>query len=231
MAGKHRSPNYPSVGLPEAINLVRGLWAKEKRTAVPPEVAVKALGYNSLSGPARVKLATLKKYGLIEDEANGVRVSGLALEFLQHPEGSAEFRAAAQKAAFGPELFSQLVGSYRDASNDALHRELVYKRGFSEQAASQVIKAFRDTLSLLDSSGEPESSGPEADALEPAQPGAFTTDRGKSGPGGVLLLKVPFGSTSLNVRIEVPGEILKKSHVARVRKYLELAEADLPEEG
>jgi hypothetical protein len=55
-SAKERSPNYPSIGLPSAIDLARKLWNAEKRTAVPPEIAARALGYNSLSGASRAAL-------------------------------------------------------------------------------------------------------------------------------------------------------------------------------
>lgn len=43
----------------------------------------------------------------------------------------------------------------------------------------------------------------------------------------VLWLQVPFRGTVLSVRIEARGQSLSKEHIARVRKYLELAEDDL----
>lgn len=50
---------------------------------------------------------------------------------------------------------------------------------------------------------------------------------------GVLSLSVPYRGVSLSVRVEVSGQSLTRDHVAKVRKYLELAEEDLdvPEKG
>ncbi len=61
-----RSPNYPAIGLDEAIKAVEVVWSKEKRTAVPIEVLGKAMGYKSVSGPVRTKTAALRKFGLLE---------------------------------------------------------------------------------------------------------------------------------------------------------------------
>lgn len=43
----------------------------------------------------------------------------------------------------------------------------------------------------------------------------------------VLSLKVPYGAGALTVEIRVSGERLKRAHIERIRKYLELAEDDL----
>jgi hypothetical protein len=45
---------------------------------------------------------------------------------------------------------------------------------------------------------------------------------------GVLSLEVPYGTGALAVEIRVSGEPLKRAHIERIRKYLELAESDLP---
>lgn len=51
---------------------------------------------------------------------------------------------------------------------------------------------------------------------------------GSAGGGqGILWLQVPFKGSTLTVRIDAGGETLTKEHVARVRKYLALAELDL----
>ena len=42
-----------------------------------------------------------------------------------------------------------------------------------------------------------------------------------------LYIAVPCGETQLSVRIDVAGERLNKTHLARVRKYLELTEDEL----
>jgi hypothetical protein len=145
--GKMRSPNYPAVGLSEAIQRVRSLWAKEKRTAVPMEVAATAIGYGGVSGPSRTAVAALKKYGLVDTDARNVSVSALALRIL-HPSGPEDALTATREAALKPELFGQLYESHRNASDDALRSFLINRLGFSEVGAKQLIKAFRDTISL-----------------------------------------------------------------------------------
>ena len=49
--------------------------------------------------------------------------------------------------------------------------------------------------------------------------------------GSVLALEVPFPNADLRVRVELRGgDRLTEKHLARVRRYLELAQEDLVEE-
>jgi hypothetical protein len=144
---KMRSPNYPAVSLGEAIQRVKALWSKEKRTAVPADVAAKAIGYSGLSGPSRSTLGALKKYGLVDSDDRTVCVSDLALCIL-HPANDGEQLQATQQSALLPELFASLHAAYAQASDDALRSYLITKLDFSESGARQVIKTFRETISL-----------------------------------------------------------------------------------
>ena len=56
---KHRSPNYPAIGLKAAIDLVRDLYNNAKRSTVDEAVAVKAMGYKGLNGTTRGHVSAL----------------------------------------------------------------------------------------------------------------------------------------------------------------------------
>jgi hypothetical protein len=142
-----RSPNYPAVSLRESCQRARLLWVREKRTPVPSDVAAKAIGYAGISGPSRTVMAAMKKYGLVDSDDKMVRVSDLALRILHPADEDAEIKAL-QEAALKPELFAELYSTHRDASDDALRSYLITRLEFSEAGARQLIKAFRDTISL-----------------------------------------------------------------------------------
>lgn len=144
---KMRSPNYPAMGLSDALQRVRALWAKEKRTPVSPAVAAEAIGYRGLSGPSRTALASMKKYGLVDNDDRSIRVSDLALSIM-HPSDAETGLAAVQQAALNPELFRQMFEKLRDASDGALKSYLITKLEFSEVGARQLIRAYRDTLAV-----------------------------------------------------------------------------------
>ena len=142
---KMRSPNYPSISLRESYQRVKLLWQKERKTAVPADVAAKAIGYSGISGPSRTALSAMKKFGLVDSDDRTVRVSELALRII-HPANETEATKALQQAALKPELFQQIYTSMQEASDDAVRSFLITKLDFSEAGASQFIKAYRDTM-------------------------------------------------------------------------------------
>jgi len=152
---KMRSPNYPSLSLRESYQRVKLLWQKERKTAVPADVAAKAIGYSGISGPSRTALSAMKKFGLVDSDDKTVRVSELALRII-HPANDTEETKAMQQAALKPELFQQMYLTMQDASDDAMRSFLITKLDFSEAGANQFIKAYRDTMEVA-KLGEPDS--------------------------------------------------------------------------
>jgi hypothetical protein len=146
--GKQRSPNYPATGLTEAIDLARRLWKIEQRTSVSPDVIAKAWGYKSLSGPVRTKVSAMKKYGLLEQTTDGMRLSQRAVQIVNYKADTQEYQEAMQAAAKEPELFQELYKTHQNASDDALRAYLVTKKAFSDPGARQLIKAFRETMAV-----------------------------------------------------------------------------------
>jgi hypothetical protein len=226
---KHRSPNYPAVGLGEGIRLVRALYDKAKRTSVPETVAATAMGYKGLTGTTRGHLSALRKYGLIEDEpTGGVRVSELGMRILMNPEGSQDRQAAVAEAAGKPEIFREIAQSHGEAADDVLRPYLVLKRGFSEVGAEQFIRSFRDTLALagrLESGYDP---GMANDSTTPtptpvANPFSFT---GAAKPQ-VRFFSWPLdNNTTAEVRI-ISTDPVSRDHLDALTDYLEVAKKRL----
>lgn len=142
---------------------------------------------------------------------------------------------AIAQAALEPTLFAELHGTHLDASDNAIRAHLLTKKGFAEDGARKAAKAFRDTVALVlgDPSGyTPTTAEEKPQATSGMESGQNIGSGGRTAEGsGVLSLKVPYGAGALNVEIRVTGERLKPSHIAKVRRYLELAEADLTEGG
>lgn len=161
-----RSPNYPAVGLGEAINMVQLLWDREKRSYAPVMVIVQAWGYSGLNGVARTKIAAVKRYGLLEENEGGdLRLSDLAMNILHNSQDSEVRLSALRQAALTPDLFRELQQTYPQASDDTLRSYLITRKGFSDTGADSCIEAFRDTqqtakLEALDTevSGQPAAS-------------------------------------------------------------------------
>jgi hypothetical protein len=238
---KQRSPNYPSFGLSDAVDAVKLIHEKEKRTAVPAAVVAKALGYNSLSGPARVKIAALKKYGLLEgDDRSGLKVSELTLHILFPASGEAE-NEAKREAALKPELFQDLYASFREGSDEAIRSHLITKLGFAPAGAKQALAAFRDTLSFsgIDNSSYNASSmsdKQQAANSNSSRPSASGFDfsgffRGPAGANGTANAWTWTLSIPRNVKAElrIAGEVTK-ADIGRLKKQIEFLETSFDEE-
>jgi hypothetical protein len=151
---KHRSPNYPAIGLSEAIDLVGKFFKAANRATVDPATAVQAMGYQVLTGATRAYLSALRKYGLLDNLPNGVRVSELAVRILHNPEGSEDRQAAINEAALKPDIFREIARMHAETSDEVLKGQLLMRKPpFSPSGADQFIRAFRDTMSLAKLNG------------------------------------------------------------------------------
>jgi len=229
MAGKMRSPNYPALTLPQALEVAGKLWNAEKRTPVGHEAAALALGFKSLSGPARVAIGALRQYGLIVKAEKGqIRLSDLAMAALHgNPD---EKQAALRQAAVNPSLFKELARNYSQASETAISSYLITKKAFTDDGARKAAKAFWVALKLAksDASGyTPDDSRKEPENMQGIETGQNIKNNGSGSEAGALSLNVPFAKGSLTVQVRIVGDKLRPAHIARIRKYLELAEADL----
>ncbi|MGH9385439.1 MAG: hypothetical protein ACRD2N_14250 [Vicinamibacterales bacterium] len=235
MAGKMRSPNYPAIGLGQAVLAAKKLWDKERRTPISHETAAKALGYGSLSGPARVAIAALRQYGLVDKpDAGHVRLSDRAVRIAHGTP--VEQEQALSEAAGAPRLFRELWTTHKDGSDDAIRSYLITKKEFSDEGAHKALKSWRDTLKLAKPTASgytPSEDGTEDEEMESTETSSPTQNASKqAGMGsrqpeaGVFLLTVPFANGNISVQVRVTGDAMRPSHLARVRKYLELAESD-----
>jgi hypothetical protein len=229
---KMRSPNYPAVGLSQAIAAAGKLWKEEKRTAVAQNVAAKALGYKGLNGPARMVLSAMKKYGLLDGRGNAVKLSDQAITIL-HSEPDSEQRAEAlRKAALRPDLFRELYQSHREASDTALTSCLMVQKSFSDAGARQCITAFRDTLAVanLKASGYSPDAGTEPDEMEREETHDPGTLGGRKLPTAAgerewQRLVLPDGRT---VRLLLSGPEPTQREMGWLIKYLTLTKGVLP---
>ena len=67
MAKRERSPNYPYLGLSEAIDHTQKLLERQKRALVSPDVAINSWGFKKPSGSSGRYLGALRQYGLLDD--------------------------------------------------------------------------------------------------------------------------------------------------------------------
>lgn len=145
-----RSPNYPIFGIKTAIERLEEFYKIEKKATVPRDIAVKAWGYTTTSGPALQTVATLIQYGLL-DRIGGknVKISEQGLDII-YPQSETDKNKAIQQSAQNPAIFKELLKHYAEniPSDDTLKAYLVRREptSYIEKAAKILIKSFRETL-------------------------------------------------------------------------------------
>ncbi|MBC7783002.1 MAG: hypothetical protein H7144_04110 [Burkholderiales bacterium] len=174
---RSRSPGYPSFSLQEAIRRAAALYKHDKRNPVPVAIAAEHWGYSPSSSAVMLSVATLKKFGLLEEVGGGgsrlVKLTDLSLHILLGTEGSSEYRKALQDAALRPQVHAELWEQYgTELPSDAnLKRTLVIEKSFNDAAASDLIREYRDTILFADMASSDNMSG---NATEETQKEAST---------------------------------------------------------
>ena len=172
---RSRSPNYPQIGLKEAVQRVSGVYKRDYQASLTRDLAAERLGYSGLNGKSLAVLAALGKFGLLEGRGEETRVSDLAVRILAFSPGSAERRAALADAANRPELFVELDQRFaRGQASDGAIRAWLITRGFIPPAAEAAVRAYRETKQMLEAEAEAApaavpSPEPSEVAAEPAK--------------------------------------------------------------
>lgn len=146
---RHRSPNYPTVGLKEAIERTKKFYDTDGKAGASPEMAAKHIGYSTAHGEAYSVLSALKKFGLVEDKAGRVVPTARAVEILNLPANDPRRLEAIRKAALAPPIYSEMLKDYRDTglpADDTLEGELIAYKGFNPNAVKLFLGAFKETL-------------------------------------------------------------------------------------
>lgn len=187
---RQRSPSYPGIGLEAALERARSLYGEEGRNAAPNEAILQHWGYAPRSGPGLVTIAALKRFGLLASEGVGKsRLSNLALSvILDEREVSPERDEAIKQAALMPRIHKELWDKYEGQlpSDATLRHFLRLEKGFTDSAADELIRQFRETVSFAqltpgDSLSEDESDSEEGEGEFPLVTELLTSQ--KSGPG------------------------------------------------
>lgn len=151
-----RSPAYPSFSIDKALEQVGKLHAKDGAYVVPLKSAMDAWGYSDKSSGGRQSLATIKYFGLIDITGEGddrkVKVSELARKILlDRREDETEKKLLIREAAMTPAAHQTLLAQYPSglASDGTVHHFLVMEKGFSTDAASDLIAEFKRSAAYV----------------------------------------------------------------------------------
>lgn len=148
MEKRLRSPNYPALSLPEAVEKITAIYSKLHHHAGPRDVMARAMGFSTLNGASATAISALHKYGLLEKDGEDNKVSERALRIL-HPHSLLERSEAIREAATAPVLFQELAERFPGRTpNDDLLRNYLVRKGFAPAALSAVIAAYRETSEM-----------------------------------------------------------------------------------
>jgi hypothetical protein len=159
---RSRSPNYPIIGLPEAIERAKQLHAETGRHAALRSAVVGAWGISPKSSAGSQTIGALRSFGLLETEGRGEsakhRLTRDALMIVHDPEASNRRKDAIQACALRPEAHQIIREQYgADLPADGVLRSfLIVDCNYTEQAAEALIAEYRDTMAFagLDAGGD-----------------------------------------------------------------------------
>jgi hypothetical protein len=146
---RHRSPNFPTVGLSEAVDRTKRFVKDNGKAAAMPAVAAKLIGFASAHGQAYSVLSALKKFGLLEEKDGRVAPTQRAMEIVSLPEADPRRLKAIKEAAVAPSIYAELIEQFRDTNlpnDDTLAGELIAYKGFNPNSVKEFLKAFRETM-------------------------------------------------------------------------------------
>lgn len=146
---KHRSPNYPYIGLEKALERAFQIYEKAKFNFVPLAFVHQLWGYKEAVGNQVV--AALKSFGLAEvkgeKESRQVRISELGQKILRnHPQRDLLLKEAALKPDLHEEIWGMYAGDLPD--NSVIRTYLVWERKFNEDSVDSFIAQFRATIAF-----------------------------------------------------------------------------------
>ena len=105
---RYRNPNFPGIDLLEAVKALKLIYSQQAEQTFSAADAARSWGYKGQSGPAGVKFAALRQYGLVDRQPGGTyKLSELGLKLVSEPlpiDGIQAIRESALK----PDLFKDL---------------------------------------------------------------------------------------------------------------------------
>lgn len=224
-----RSPNYPNISLPAALERIRKIHAVEGTNDIARESFVQILGYSGLSGPSAKLLSSLGKYGLTTKVGAGeVKISDLAMDIMF---GESDQKAEAiQRAANSPSLFAELNEKWpeRQPGDESL-RSFLARKGFSMKVLDKVIAAYRATMGLV--SGESEVYDFSRNNLtDPAEASMQPETHTPPAPTMPPSINKGFDIGFVGTAIRMSGMVGSKNEAAKVIKALQALQELLPDD-
>jgi hypothetical protein len=234
---RHRSPNYPAIGLRAAIEKVRLLYDADKRAGAPIDAALRHMGFSTKHGQALAVLSALRKFGLVDESSGRIVPTQRAVDLLNFPDQDTRKIRAIRDAALSPEIYRELYEQYKSTgipSEETLRAELIADKGFNPNAVEDFIRDFKETLifaGIMDAVGLSLSAEDASEMSDSVQTSVQTaTVASKPMPQGMKEISLPVGVTEegqaifAHVRFDAP---LKKGMLLSLKQLLDALEKTL----
>lgn len=145
-----RSPNYPAISLPTAIQQLRLLFDRIHKHKAPKEATLKGLGYGGWNGASATALSAHTKYGILDRlDGDDFKISELGMRILFH-NSPTEYTTALHEAAIRPPLFAELMTEFPGTlPHEDILRPWLIRRGFAQSAVATVIDSYRETMEFV----------------------------------------------------------------------------------
>jgi hypothetical protein len=159
MPEKVRSPSFPFISLPEAIQRARLLYEAERRNPVSADVAVAHWGYAPKSSGGRQTIAALKAFELMEDVNGRLRLTDVGQHLVVREPGSPEHNVLLRQVALSPPLFRKLWDRYGPElpPPQSLRSYLVLELKLNENAVENLMRSYRETVAAISTAPAPDS--------------------------------------------------------------------------
>lgn len=224
-----RSPNFPVMSLPIAIERIETIYGKEQTVPADKETIAEHLGYSGLNGASLKMISALGKYGLLEDAGDKqLKVSKLAMAIM-HPASEKEKRDAIKEAAEGPALFNKLNDQFEgQRPSETNLRSWLLRNGFSKSAVDNVIRSYNETMDLVGDLGSSykEPSAKAAPVASQRPPRAY--GGGPTMTTATQTLSEPFSVELLKGRVRVVGDLSNQEDAQTLMDFLKSAIGFLP---
>lgn len=141
-----RGRRSPSHSLEAAIGFLQEIQKNLGDIPSSRESLARALGHESVSGPASSKVGSLTHFGLLDRTGNVYRISsrGKAILF---PRAEDERIGAVREAAKSPSLYVDLCQHYSGkALPKLLNNVLIMNHGVASNNADEVARLFTETM-------------------------------------------------------------------------------------
>lgn len=167
-SARKKSPRAPSMPLSEAIEGALKIYSRDRRHAIPVELAAQHLGYKSANNGAAIKaLASIRYFGLLGRPQEGQLAIEKEVEDYHFAPDPAQKAQLLRKWLLTPPVFAEVLGKFVDGlpSEAALKFELI-QRGFLPEAAEALVGVLKSSVEFAHYYDRPSSPSTQAEASQ-----------------------------------------------------------------